>query len=181
VKGAPQRLLGQGRNTARELTDMLEWIWLAELLAPGEELCLLAPLIDNAPLLDNSTGAFDALDPGWGRRSVRLLDLVLRIAASGQRVVLGTLRAESQPLDFLGDLRTSVQDHGLENLVQVYELPWLSASGLLTSHGLLRGDLEFSYDAVRLAGASASFDVDPKVLQAARASFLDSLATGVQR
>lgn len=180
MKGAPQRLLGQGHNTAHELTDMLEWIWLAELLAPGEELYLLAPMIDNAPLLDNSTGAFDALDPGWGRRSVRLLDLVLRLAASGQRIVLGT-RAESRRLDFLGDLRASVQDHGLENLVQVYELPWLLASGLLTSHGLIRGDLEFSFDAVRLAGTTASFDADPQVLQDVRASFLESVARGAQR
>jgi hypothetical protein len=170
-------MFDSSRTTRAELAEVVQWLFLAELLAPSDTVWVVAPVIDNAPLLDNSAGAFDALDPGWGPRTVRLLDLVLRLAGMGHRVVLAT-RVLARPAPFLDELRTAVADHGLERQVSVQLRDWLPASGILTRHGWLCGALELGADAIRPMSDVVSFETAVEDLAAARTTFEAELADG---
>lgn len=172
-----RRIFNSHRTTQAEMADLVQWLFLAELLAPGDVLWVVAPVIDNVPLLDNTTGAFDALDPGWGARKVRLLDLVLRLAGMGQRVVLAT-RESGRPAAFLDELRATAADHGLESLVSVQVRSWLSPCGILTRHGLLRGALALEAAGLRPLDEVVSLETGPGDLAAARAAFEAASADG---
>lgn len=165
-----RRIFSGGRTTNSELAELVQWLFLAELLAPGDAVWFSAPTIDNAPILDNDGGAFDTLEPGWGHRSVRLLDVVLRLAAAGKPVSIVS-QAKEHPTPFLEELRAAAEDHGLEEFVRVQVRPWVSSPGILTRHGLLRGALEFGADAIRLVDDVVTFHTAAEDLAAAREAF----------
>jgi hypothetical protein len=177
MNGPTRRIFNSGRTTQAEMAGLVQWLFLAELLAPGDTLWVVAPVIDNAPLLDNTTGCFDALDPSWGARKVRLLDLVLRLAGMGHRLVLATRKPERSAA-FLDELRATVADHGLESLVRVQERPWLSTCGILTRHGVLRGALALESEGIRPLDDVVILDTAAEDLAAARVAFEAASAEG---
>lgn len=162
---AASRPLGPSHTTSGEFAEMMQWAALAALLEPGGTVWVQAPVLDNAPMLDNSTGMFDALEPGWGRRAVRLLDLVLRLAGTGQEVFLATRMDAKTP--FLDELHLAVTDHGVGSLVHVQRRDWLSTPGILTRHVWLRGSFELRTEGIWPMDDLASLEIAPESLLAA--------------
>ena len=167
----PPRKIFTGNRTSRaELVELLQWLFLAELLDRSDYVWFVAPTVDNAPIFDNGGGTFDSLDPGWGRRVVRLHDLVIRMASAGTRVSIVT-HVVDQEASFTGDLRAAAQEHGLDHLVRVQARPWLSTPGILTHHGLLRGALDLGVDLIQPLDDVLIFETAADTLSAARTAF----------
>jgi hypothetical protein len=72
-----------------EAADLLAGLFSAELCAPSKCLWLVSPWISNVELLDNTAGSFDALAP-FGKRLVRLAEVLVTLAAAGTHVIVGT-------------------------------------------------------------------------------------------
>jgi hypothetical protein len=65
-------------------------MFVAEVLQPGEEIWLVSPWISNVVLIDNRAGSFDALNPEWGRREIRLADVLVTLMNQGAQVHIVT-------------------------------------------------------------------------------------------
>ena len=61
-------------------------MFVAEVLQSSEEIWIVSPWISNVVLIDNRTGNFDALNPEWGRREIRLADVLATLMARGTLV-----------------------------------------------------------------------------------------------
>jgi len=61
------------------LQELLQTLFVAELLQPGEEIWIVSPWISNVVLIDNRSGSFDFLNPEWGRREIRLTDVLITL------------------------------------------------------------------------------------------------------
>ena len=76
-------------SSASEAGDLLAGLFTAELVAPGKCLWLVSPWISDVELIDNSAGAFSAL-ARFGKRRVRLSEVLVSLASRGCHVVVGT-------------------------------------------------------------------------------------------
>lgn len=76
------------QNLVREL---LQFMLLGELLAPGgERAWIVSPWISNIVLFDNRAGAFGAVNPEWGTREIRLIEVALDLMARGTPLGIAT-------------------------------------------------------------------------------------------
>jgi phosphatidylserine/phosphatidylglycerophosphate/cardiolipin synthase-like enzyme len=75
--------------SASEAADLLAGLFSAELVCPSKCLWLVSPWISDVELLDNTAGSFDAL-ARFGKRRIRLAEVLAALASTGTRVVIGT-------------------------------------------------------------------------------------------
>ena len=69
-----------GSATIREL---LQSMFIGEMLETGDRIWIVSPWVSNIVLIDNRSGNFDSLSPEWGRREVRLADVLIGFMARG--------------------------------------------------------------------------------------------------
>ncbi|MET3962802.1 phosphatidylserine/phosphatidylglycerophosphate/cardiolipin synthase-like enzyme [Marmoricola sp. OAE513] len=84
------RVIRKSQNaSASEAADLLAGLFAAEIAAPGKCLWLVSPWISDVELIDNSAGTFSALSR-FGKRRVRLTEVLVSLASRGCHVVVGT-------------------------------------------------------------------------------------------
>jgi hypothetical protein len=157
-----------GQNVIRELLQMM---FLGELLAPGRERAwLVSPWISNIILFDNRAGGFDTINPEWGQRQIRLLEVIMDLMARGTAFGIVTSPDEhNQPL--IGALKTASEEAGLTNELSIVLRPHLHTKGLLLKRGLLAGSMNLTYNGLELNDEMVAYDTTPKTLAEARINF----------
>lgn len=155
------------QNVVREV---LQLMFVAEILGGGAELWLVSPWISDIALLDNRTGGFDALNPDWRRREIRLVDIAIQLLAAGERVTVVS-RPDEHNRRFLYRLREASGEAGVAELLTVLEREHLHTKGILTGHGLLLGSMNITYSGLELNDEYVEYDTDPGSLAGARLAF----------
>ena len=103
------RVIRKSQSTsASAAADLLAGLFSTELCSPSTCLWLVSPWISNVELIDNSTGSFDAL-ARFGRRRIRLAEVLVTLAEAGTHVVVGTT-TDSHNTYFLQKLRLLAED-----------------------------------------------------------------------
>lgn len=103
------------KASATEAADLLAGLFSAELCLPSRCLWLVSPWVSDVELLDNSAGTFDALTR-FGRRRIRLAELLVALASAGTHVVVGTT-ADGHNTQFLERLRLLANDMRVGHMV----------------------------------------------------------------
>lgn len=110
------RVIRKSQNaSAREAADLLAGLFSAELCLPSRCLWLVSPWISDVELLDNSAGTFGAL-ARFGKRPVRLAELLVALASAGTHIVVATT-ADDHNTYFLERLRLLADDLRVGHLV----------------------------------------------------------------
>jgi phosphatidylserine/phosphatidylglycerophosphate/cardiolipin synthase-like enzyme len=143
---------------------------LAELLAPGPDVWLVSPWISDFVLLDNGSGRFDAINPQWQRREIRLVDCVLQFMTNGTRVIVVT-RPDSHNQTFLDRLGDRALEAGLGDGFQVFLRERLHTKGILTAGGLLLGSMNLTYGGLELNDESVYYETSTEAKAKARVEF----------
>src|SRR5437764_14410528 len=98
-------------------------MFVGEMLHTTGTLWIVSPWVTNVALIDNRSGNFDSLNPEWGRREVRIAEVLSFLMARGSRVVLVTrnldtnkglvvaLNEEAQRLALNDQLKVILRDH----------------------------------------------------------------------
>ncbi|HAS8178154.1 TPA: hypothetical protein I7671_20130 [Vibrio vulnificus] len=126
--------------------DLLTSILIAESLNPGE-IYILSPWISDFPVLDNTSGSFDSINPSWGHRQIHFFELLQNCVEAGATLKLA-IRENREKIYAL--------EQALKNYPSrfiVAEHKELHEKGLLTEYGLIRGSMNFTY-----FGASVNFE-----------------------
>lgn len=134
-------IFSTSRRGRAELQDLLQTIFVAELLAPSRELWLVSPWITNIAVIDDSTGRFRVLNES-GRSRLHLVDLLARLQQSGTRVVVITRPQESSA--FLSALR-NVSKHLSADRLEIIERETLHAKGLVGDGYCVWGSMNFTW------------------------------------
>lgn len=156
------------QNVIRELLQMM---FLGELLAPGRERAwLVSPWISNIVLFDNRAGGFDTINPEWGHREIRLLEVLMDLMARGTTLGIATsLDEHNEP--FLDALMTAADEGGVSSALHFVRRPYLHTKGLLLKRGLLAGSMNFTYYGLEINDEMVAYDTTPKSLAEARINF----------
>ena len=107
------------QNLIRELLQMM---FLGELLAPGgERAWLVSPWISNVVLFDNRAGGFGSINPEWGSREIRLVEVMTDVMARG--TALGIATSLDDHNDPLIDALVMAADEGGPRRQAVHRAP----------------------------------------------------------
>ncbi|MBF0097672.1 MAG: PLD-like domain protein [Magnetococcales bacterium] len=159
--------VGTSRNVVNELITLM---FLAELVDPGPEVWIVSPWISDVPLLDNRAGSFNAVNPGWGRREIRLSDVAVQLMLGGNRLIIVTRPDEHNKI-FLHRLEDAVAETDLTTALEVIVRDKLHTKGILTRRGLLLGSMNLTYNGLELNDEVVEYDIDPANLADARLAF----------
>jgi hypothetical protein len=131
---------------------------------------MVSPWISDVPMVDNATGAFNSLQPGWGRRSIGLAELLGNLVRLGSYLVVVT-----KPLDhndrFIRILKASVKDAGLQKRLKVSTSHDLHLKGFLGDRFYISGSMNFTHSGVEILEEGVTFDVDPDIVGQAQLNF----------
>jgi phosphatidylserine/phosphatidylglycerophosphate/cardiolipin synthase-like enzyme len=150
--------------------ELLQIMCLAELLAPSPEIWLVSPWISDFVLLDNRNGRFDAINPQWQRREIRLVDYALQAMTHGTHTIVVT-RPDSHNQTFLNRLSDRALESGLGDRIQVISRERLHTKGILTGASLLLGSMNLTYSGLELNEESIYYETSTEAIAKARVEF----------
>ena len=152
------------------IAELLQSMFVAEMLMSEGDLWIVSPWISNVVLIDNRSGNFDALNPEWGRCEVRLVDVLLALMSRGTSVNVIT-RGDETNRAFIDRLKAMAQQLALEDLVSITLREKLHTKGVLLSNSLLMGSMNLTYYGMQINDEWVEFSVDPEDLAATRLEF----------
>ncbi len=156
------------QHAAREVLSML---FAQELLAPSREVFIVAPWISNVVIFDGRLGQFATLNPEWDKREVRLVEVLVSIAANGTVLHIHT-RPDDHNKGFRRRITEAMTDAGLQD-----QMRWsdknanLHTKGVLTDRVLLDGSMNLTESGVALNDEAVTVSFVPEQVAAARVHF----------
>ena len=166
-----QRRIFKSAITSRKvIQELITLMMVGELVCPGEDVWLVSPWITDVPLLDNKAGSFDAVNPEWGHREIRLTDVAVQLMAGGTAVSIIT-RPDDHNQAFLKRLQEAADSAAIGNMLTTTIRERLHTKGILTSRGFLSGLMNLTYSGLDLNEELITYDTDEQVLSDARLAF----------
>jgi phosphatidylserine/phosphatidylglycerophosphate/cardiolipin synthase-like enzyme len=149
---------------------LLQSMFVGEMLGSGYRIWIVSPWVSNVVLIDNRSGNFDSLSPEWGRREIRLADVLIGLMARGVEIVLVTRDLETN-LPFLNRLHEAAVMHAVDDQLIVRLDPLLHTKGILLSHSLLIGSMNLTYNGLEMNDEWIQFSIDPDDIATTRLEF----------
>lgn len=156
------RYIFKSATTApRAARDVLAMVLAEEMLLPSKTIYLAAPWVTDIVIFDNSTGSFEGLNPEWGRREIRLIEVLVAIAANNTRLDI-RVRPNPHNKPFGKRLSAALADIGLKDACVWSEIPDFHTKGLLTDRAWIGGSMNFTERGIGLNAESLTIDFNPQ-------------------
>ena len=156
-------------GASREITDVLQNAFVAELVANSSCIWIISPWLSDIPVIDNSAGGFDMFNSDWGTRPIRLSEVLSRLAQLRTTIVVAT-----RPLDhnkhFLSNLRGQCRSYGVDDLLILRreDEEHLHEKGILTSRIYIAGSMNLTYSGIEVNEEQITVFSDPAVIAQSR-------------
>jgi hypothetical protein len=156
------------------LADLLQSIFVTELIRPSNPLFISSPWISDLDLIDNSARQFAALAAAWPARSIRLSEILTTILERGGSVIVITGRSESNQ-SFLGVAREIESAHPRRFRVIIADD--VHEKGICGDDFSLDGSMNLTYNGVRVNKEYVIFTTIPREVAERRMEFLHAWGT----
>lgn len=159
--------------SAAEAADLLAGLFSAELCLASRCLWLVSPWVSDVELLDNSAGTFGSLTR-FGKRPVRLAEVLIALASSGTHIVVGTT-ADEHNKRFLERLRLLADDLRVSHLITTS----IDASNKLHTKALtgddfaLAGSMNITFNGIQVREELVDLRTDDAYVAQARMDAFD--------
>jgi phosphatidylserine/phosphatidylglycerophosphate/cardiolipin synthase-like enzyme len=165
-----RRIFKNQQTGSATIRELLQSMFVGEMLGSGYRIWIVSPWVSNVVLIDNRSGNFDSLSPEWGRREIRLADVLIGLMARGVEIVLVTRDLETN-LPFLNRLHEAAVMHAVDDQLIVRLDPLLHTKGILLSHSLLIGSMNLTYNGLEMNDEWIQFSIDPDDIATTRLEF----------
>jgi len=173
-----RRIFKSAVTSQNLIRELLQLMLLGELLAPGgERAWLVSPWISEVVLFDNRAGGFCAVNPEWGSREIRLIEIAVELMARGTPLGIAT-SFDQHNAPFIAALRDAVDQVGLAEQLTIIQRQHLHTKGVLLKRGLLTGSMNLTYNGLELNDEMVVYDTSPKTIAEARLNFESYVAAG---
>jgi phosphatidylserine/phosphatidylglycerophosphate/cardiolipin synthase-like enzyme len=170
MKPTHRRIFKNQVTGADTLKELLQTMFVAEMLRPAGVVWIVSPWVSNVVLIDNRSGNFDALNPEWGRREVRLADVLGALMNRGSDVRIVTRNDESNQ-GFLARLREMAEQQSLLDRMKITIHDPVHTKGILLSGSLLMGSMNLTYNGMVINDEWVEFSVDREDVARTRLEF----------
>lgn len=166
-----RHILKSATTAPREAQKILSMVLAEELLIPSRTVFLAAPWISDIVIFENSVGNFDGLNPEWGHKEIRLIEVLSSIVANNTRLVIRVRPNTPQNEKFKSRLSIKLLDAGLLDLLDWAEVPDFHTKGLLTDRVWIGGSMNFTNNGIDVNAESLIVDFDPEKVAGLRIEF----------
>lgn len=155
-----------------EIRELLEGIFVAELLVPSESIWLVSPWISDIDILDNRCGQFSSLVPTWGLRRIRLSEVFGQLMSQSSVHIVA--RPDSHNDAFLRKMDDLSRASNNAGNLDVKTRDTLHLKGLLGQDYYLSGSMNLTYNGVEVNHEGVSLDRSAEAISAARIHFQEN-------
>jgi len=135
------------RLSSRQVPDLLQTIFVAELITHSQCVWLVSPWISDIPVIDNTANTFLCLEPSWSRSRIRLSQVLATLAERGTVVHIAT-RPDPHNHKFIEQIKTKTEHQGVP--VRFHITDELHAKGILGDGYYLAGSMNFTYNGMTI-------------------------------
>lgn len=166
-----RRIFKSAVTSQNLIRELLQLMLLGELLAPGgERAWLVSPWISNILLFDNRAGGFGSVNPEWGGREVRIIEVAIDLMARGTPLGIAT-SFDTHNDAFIAAVSEAAEEAGLSERLLIVQRQHLHTKGVLLKRGLLTGSMNLTYNGLELNDEMVVYDTNAKTLAEARLNF----------
>lgn len=169
---AERQIFKSATTAPRAIRDALGILFAQELFVPSQKVFLMTPWISNIVILDNRMGQFDGLNPGWGHREIRLVDILVALTANDTKLLV-RVRTDPHNNHFRTKFFAALNDAGTRDKCEWEESSTLHTKSLLTEHAVVSGSMNFTENGISLGAEMVSISFD-RVLVAQAHTELES-------
>jgi hypothetical protein len=168
---ASRKIFKSAVTSQHAVREVLTMVFAQELLAPSKEVFIVAPWISNIVIFDSQLGQYATLNPEWAKREIRLVEVLVAIAANGTDVHIHT-RPDDHNRAFKRRIQESLEDAGLSD-----QLRWsdhnalLHTKGVWTNRVLIDGSMNLTESGVSFNEEAVTVSFEPDKVAAARVHF----------
>ncbi|MGO7394558.1 phospholipase D-like domain-containing protein DpdK [Rhizobium ruizarguesonis] len=154
---APSRDL-HGPAQSRAVRDLLQSLFVAELIAPSPKLWLFFAWISDIEVIDNSARQFASIQPDWPSKVIRLSEVLRALLSRGVEVRL-IIREHGHNDYFIAKLQGLKADFG-DQVKWTIEKSF-HAKGLLGRDYFLSGSMNLTLSGISINGEHLVLRTDP--------------------
>lgn len=160
-------------QSSQEVLDLLGSLFAAELVMPSACLWIVSPWISDVSLLDNSAGDFPALTR-FGRRQVRLVEMLCALAGRGTQVVVATTE-DGHNDTFRARLALLARDLRVVDRIhwQIDSSGWLHTKSITADSFVLVGSMNITHNGIHLREEHVELRTDADFVAQARMDAYD--------
>lgn len=147
-----------GPAQSRAVRDLLQSLFVAELIHPSSKLWLFFAWISDVEIIDNSAREFAALEPDWPAAPIRLSQVLRALLARGVAIRL-VIRADGHNDYFIARLQTLKARYG-DQIKWTVEKSF-HAKGLLAADYFLSGSMNLTFSGISVNGEHLVLRTDP--------------------
>lgn len=154
------------------LRELLQTMFVSEWVSASNEgkLWVVSPWISDITLIDNRSGDFDSLNPEWGRRQVRLAEILVSLMMRSNNLSLVTRDVETNDpfLQTIGDL---ARQAGVGSQLNIVIRNELHTKGIVLSRSQVLGSMNLTYNGLEILDESIEFCIDQREVAVMRNQF----------
>lgn len=166
-----RRIFKSQQTGSVTIHELLQSMFVGEILEAGDKIWIVSPWVSNIVLIDNRTGNFDSLCPEWGRKEIRLSDVLVGLMDKGTKVVLVTRDLDTNK-PFLNRLKETAVTHAVDHHLLLRLDPLLHTKGILLSNSLLIGSMNLTENGLKINDEWIQFSIDRGDIAMTRLEFL---------
>lgn len=164
-------------TTQSAIRELLTIVFCQELLLPGRQLTIVAPWVSDVALLDNRSGNFSPLNPEWGQREIRLLEVLVQLAQLGTLVDVA-VRPEEHNQSFIRKAGVIAEETGVSDKLRIVEIENLHTKGILADRWVLLGSMNLTKSGIEINEEYVTYETGRERIAEARVHFDNLLRTG---
>jgi phosphatidylserine/phosphatidylglycerophosphate/cardiolipin synthase-like enzyme len=160
-------------HSASEVLEMLGALFSAELVDPSRCIWLVSPWVSDVEVLDNSAGMYSTLSR-FGRRPIRLVEVLVTLATAGTSVVVVTTPATQNDM-FLRRLEGLRKDLRVGDRIRVVvdHAGKLHTKALTGDDYAVAGSMNITYTGIHLREEQVELRTDESYVAQARMDAFD--------
>jgi phosphatidylserine/phosphatidylglycerophosphate/cardiolipin synthase-like enzyme len=168
---ASRRIFKSAVTSQNLIRELLQLVLLGELMAPGgQRVWFVSPWISNIAILDNRAGGFNSVNPEWGAREIRLVEVGVELMVRGCPLGVAT-SLDDHNVAFLDALAEAAAAIGVSDKLSIVRRENLHTKGILLRRGLLTGSMNITFRGLELNDEAVIYDTNPQSLAQARINF----------
>ena len=162
-------IVRRSRYARNEVRELLQSIFVSELIQPSSELWLVSPWLSDIEVIDDAAGAFASIVGDAFGTSLTLSAALVSLAEAGTRVHVVTRPGDSE--DFRNALNRHLFHSPQRDRVSQRTVETLHTKGLVGDDYRVMGSMNFTFNGIQLNDEIIRFDRSAEAIARIRLEF----------
>jgi len=156
------------RLSSKQIPDLLEAIFVGEMISPSSCLWIVSPWISDIPIIDNTTNSFQYLNMTWEPGKIKFSRVLRTLAELGT-----TIHVATRPLQHNRAFVGRLLEVPTISYIKTHLVEDLHEKGILGDSFYLGGSMNFTYNGMSINEEAVIYKTDPEVVAARRVIYRD--------